>query len=81
MPRTRTHEKPELGWPLGWGASLIEFRTHLAVERGLSANTASGYISDLNHLAAWACVQETPPDGLTRDQLTAWASRCGASQE
>jgi integrase/recombinase XerD len=72
MPRTRTHEEPESGWPLGWGASLIEFRTHLVVERGLSANTASGYMSDLDHLAAWACPREILPDALTRDHLTAF---------
>src|SRR5664279_4721013 len=72
MPHTRIHEAPELGWPLGWGASLTEFRTHLAVERGLSANTASAYMSDLNHLAAWACQREILPDMLTRDHLTAF---------
>jgi integrase/recombinase XerD len=70
MPHTRIHEAPEHGWPFGWGASLTEFRTHLAVERGLSANTASGYLSDLNHLAAWACGQELPTSDLTRDHLT-----------
>jgi len=72
MPRPRTHEEPEHGWPLGWGATLREFRTHLAVERGLSAHTCSGYLSDLSLLAAWACVEEIPADGLTRDHLTAF---------
>lgn len=72
MPRSRNHEEPEHGWPLGWGASLVEFRTHLAVERGLSANTSSGYMSDLDHLAAWACPRDLPPDALTRDHLTAF---------
>ena len=57
MPRPRTLEEPEHGWPLGWAESLREFRTHLAVERGLSAHTTSGYLSDLSHLAAWACDQ------------------------
>jgi integrase/recombinase XerD len=70
MPHTRIHEAPEDDWPLGWGASLSEFRTHLAVERGLSANTTSGYLSDLNLLAAWACGQELPATDLTRDHLT-----------
>jgi len=70
MPRPRILEEPESGWPLGWGASLQEFRAHLAVERGLSANTTSGYISDLNHLAVWASGQDLPADALTRDHLT-----------
>ena len=70
MPRPRTLEEPEHGWPLGWAESLREFRTHLAVERGLSAHTSSGYLSDLNHLAHWACEQDLPADSLDRDQLT-----------
>jgi integrase/recombinase XerD len=72
MPRPRTHEEPEHGWPLGWGASLREFRTFLAVERGLSPHTASGYLSDLNHLAVWACGRELPATELSRDHLTAF---------
>ena len=70
MPRPKTLEEPEHGWPLGWSASLHEFRTHLAVERGLSGNTTSSYLSDLNHLAAWACGQELAAGALTRDHLT-----------
>ena len=70
MPRPRTLEEPEFGWPLGWAASLREFRTHLTVERGLSSNTTSGYLSDLAHLAAWACAQDLPADALTRDHLS-----------
>lgn len=72
MPRARTREEPEDGWPLGWSASLREFRTHLAIERGLSPHTTAGYLSDLNHLAAWACVQGVPAESLTRDHLTAF---------
>ena len=70
MPVLTSHQEPEPGWPLGWGGSLKEFRTHLAVERGLSPNTASGYLSDLNHLAAWACGRELSATDLTRDHLT-----------
>ena len=70
MPVQTSHQEPEPGWPLGWGGSLKEFRTHLAVERGLSPNTASGYLSDLNHLAAWACGRELSATDLTRDHLT-----------
>ncbi len=70
MPRPRTLEEPEHGWPLGWGDSLREFRTHLCVERGLSGNTASAYLSDLGQLASWACGQDLPADDLTRDRLT-----------
>jgi integrase/recombinase XerD len=72
MPRPKTLEEPEHGWPYGWGASLREFRTHLAVERGLSPNTTSGYLSDLGHLAAWGCGLQLTPDALTRDQLSAF---------
>jgi integrase/recombinase XerD len=70
MPRPRSLEEPEQGWPLGWGASLREFRTHLSVERGLSIHTASAYLSDLNQLAAWACGQSVAADDLTRDLIT-----------
>ena len=61
---------PEGGWPLGWGGALREFQTYLAVERGLAANTVSGYLSDLHGLAAWACGQELAPDRLDRDRVT-----------
>ncbi|WP_306591914.1 site-specific tyrosine recombinase XerD [Geothrix sp. 21YS21S-4] len=72
MPRPRTHQEPDEGWPLGWAASLREFRTFLSVERGLSANTAAGYLADLSHLAIWACGRELSPTDLDRDQLTAF---------
>jgi integrase/recombinase XerD len=72
MPRAKTHEEPEAGWPLGWGASLREFRIHLTVERGLSPNTAAGYLSDLEHLAVWACGKSVAAEEVTRDQLTAF---------
>lgn len=70
MPRAKQIEEPEHGWPLGWAASLREFRTFLAVERGLSGHTASGYLSDLTHLAAWACAAGIAATDLTRDHLT-----------
>ena len=70
MPRPRTLEEPEHGWPQGWAGSLQEFRTHLAVERGLSPQTTSGYLSDLNQLAAWSCDRELPPIDLSRDQIS-----------
>jgi len=70
MPRPRTLEEPEPGWPLGWAGSLQEFRTHLAVERGLSPQTTSAYLSDLNQLAAWSCHRQIPPSELSRDQIS-----------
>jgi integrase/recombinase XerD len=70
MPRPKQTEEPEHGWPLGWAASLREFRTFLAVERGLSPHTTGGYLSDLTHLAAWACAENLPPAGLSRDLLS-----------
>lgn len=72
MPRLKSHEEPSTGWPLGWSASLREFRIFLAVERGLSAHTTAGYLSDLNQLVIWACPQELTATDLTRDHLTAF---------
>jgi integrase/recombinase XerD len=54
----------------GWSASLREFEVHLAVERGLSPNTVSGYLSDLRLLVAWACERELAPSDLDRDRVT-----------
>ncbi len=70
MPRAKQIEEPEHGWPLGWAGSLREFRTFLAVERGLSPHTTAGYLSDLSQLAAWACAEQLPAQELTRDHLT-----------
>lgn len=70
MPRHKQTEEPEHGWPLGWAASLREFRTFLAVERGLSPHTTEGYLSDLAHLAAWASAEHLAPEELTRDNLS-----------
>ncbi len=72
MPRKPEHPEPEGGWPLGWGSSLDEFRTHLAIERGLSTHTVSGYLSDLHLLAIWAVDQKIPPSDLDRDKVTAF---------
>ncbi len=72
MPRPIQTPAPPSGWPLGWGHSLREFETHLAVERGLSAHSVSGYLSDLRILAAWACARELPPASLDRDSLAAF---------
>lgn len=72
MPRAPQIEEPAGGWPLGWSASLKEFEVHLAVERGLSGNTVSGYLSDLRILAAWAAAGELAPSDLARDVITAF---------
>ncbi len=69
MPRAPRPEAPEGGWPLGWGASLKEFESHLAVERRLSPNSVSGYLSDLRFLAAWATEREIPASDLSRDRI------------
>ena len=37
----------------------------LAVERGLSPNTVSGYLSDLQLLAQWACGRGSLPPTWT----------------
>ena len=70
MARSPVHSEPEQGWPLGWASSLREFEVFLAVERGLSPHTVSGYLSDLRQLAAWACAAELAPSDLHRDQVT-----------
>ena len=70
MPRPPETPEPEGGWPLGWHRSLEEFQTFLAVERGLSPHTVSGYLSDLRLLAAWATAVEVPPADLDRDAVT-----------
>lgn len=70
MPRTVEVPEPETGWPLGWSGSLREFEVFLAVERGLSPNTVSGYLSDLRHLAHWACAAGVAPAELQRDAVT-----------
>jgi len=72
MPREPQITPPEEGWPLGWAGALRDFRTHLAVERGLSPHTVSGYLSDLQHLALWATEAALPPAALDRDRVTAF---------
>ena len=72
MPRAPLFPEPENGWPLGWAGSLREFNVFLAVERGLSGNSVSGYLSDLRHLAFWATERGIAPSDLDRDQVTAF---------
>ena len=72
MPRPPSFPEPENGWPLGWASSLREFKVFLAVERGLSSHSVSGYLSDLRLLAAWASEKALPPSDLQRDQVTAF---------
>lgn len=72
MPEAPQNHGSRPQWPLGWGASMREFETHLAAERGLSTNSVSSYLSDLRILAAWACDRDLPPDGLDRDLITAF---------
>jgi len=81
MPKKPENPQPEGGWPLGWGGSLREFQVFLTVERGLSGNTVSGYLSDLRPLAVWACERELPPSDLDRDRVTAFlVSQQGAGK-
>nr|WP_052572646.1 site-specific tyrosine recombinase [Holophaga foetida] len=62
--------EPEGGWTLGWGGSLREFQTFLAVERSLSSHTVSAYLSDLRILACWAVEKKMAPSDLDRDSIT-----------
>ena len=57
---------------LGWASTLREFEVHLAVERGLSPHSVSGYLSDLRIAAAWALSRELAPPDLDRDRITAF---------
>jgi integrase/recombinase XerD len=72
MPKKPENPQPEGGWPLGWGGSLREFEVFLAIERGLSANTVSGYLSDLHPLARWASERQLSPADLDRGRVTAF---------
>jgi integrase/recombinase XerD len=72
MTKNPGFSEPDGGWPLGWGGSLREFQIHLGVERSLSPNTVSGYLSDLRPLAAWACERECSPSDLDRDLVSAF---------
>lgn len=69
MPRPPQIQIPDEGWPLGWTATLREFLTHLAAEKGLSRCTCDSYLSDLNIFAAWACGHDTGPGDLNRDLI------------
>jgi len=57
---------------LGWTSTLREFEAYLAVERGLSPHSVSGYLSDLRIAAAWAAGRDLAPPDLDRDRLTAF---------
>ena len=81
MPKTSEISIPEHGWPLGLSGSLREFEVFLAIERSLSPNTVSGYLSDLQALARWACEREFAPSDLHRDRVSAFlAAQQGAGK-
>ena len=69
MPRRPMIQVPEGGWPLGWGATFLEFGTYLDAERGLARMTRLSYLSDLNILAKWACEKGLGPAELVRDSI------------
>jgi integrase/recombinase XerD len=72
MPQPSDSEKPAKADSLGWARALREFETFLAVERGLSINTTSSYLCDLQLLAVWATERDLSPKGLDRDTITAF---------
>jgi len=71
MPKTpEINHRDDGGF--GWAGSLREFEVFLGVERSLSANTVTAYLSDLRPLAEWACERECAPADLDRDRVSAF---------
>ena len=52
-----------------WREMEREFETHLRLERGLSANTAAGYLSDLSHLERYATERGINPDKVETSDI------------
>ena len=72
MPNKLNFSKSNNNWPLGWGRIVQDFEAFLAIERGLSHNTVSAYVSDLNLMIPWACENGYTPSELHRDCITAF---------
>jgi len=53
-----------------WNEIIPEFRTYLVLERGLSGNTVSSYMSDISKLAAYA--SNTLPADISSDRIGAF---------
>lgn len=53
-----------------WNEIIPEFRTYLILERGLSTNTVSSYVSDISRLASYA--SETLPADISSDSIGAF---------
>lgn len=48
---------------------LTRFSRHLLLERGLSQNTAGGYLVDVNHLCEYASEHGLEVERMTRDDI------------
>jgi integrase/recombinase XerD len=48
----------------------MDFEACLAAEKGLSRQTCSSYLSDLNIFASWSCGRDVSPTELNRDLVT-----------
>lgn len=72
MPNKLKFSKSNNNWPLGWGKIVQDFEAFLAIERGLSRNTVSAYVSDLNLMIPWACENGYAPSELNRACVTAF---------
>ncbi len=54
-----------------WKHALHEFRRHLKLERGLSANSVEAYLRDVSHLAHYAIDCHKAPNEVGQDDLRA----------
>ena len=50
-------------------ATMAQFAVYLQVERGLSANTAAGYASDVDKLTRYLADEDSAPDTATPAQI------------
>lgn len=70
MHKKNKDTKINIKWPLNWIESIKTFEVFLAIERGLSKNTVSAYLSDLYHLIEWSCRLNYQLDQINRETIT-----------
>ncbi len=63
-----------------WKSAIKGFRAHLKLEKGLSANSISAYVSDIEKLEQYAAITALKPDLITLSdlrQFITWVSELG----